>query len=238
MAPSSADRTRQINWPYTSWLLAIHVVALLALVPWFFSWAGVVSFFVYYLFGMLGITVCLHRLLTHRSFACPLWLERTLSVLAAGTVQDSPAYWVSIHRRHHNFSDRERDPHSPELGLFWAHVGWLLVRPADMQSGRMIARYAEGRDARSVPGLDGAQRQLVQAGRWRHGRRSTWLGLAGGLMAGKSLMECRAARPEHSGLGRRAADRPAGTSPGRSIRSRIAGAIAITRPPTTAATTR
>ena len=189
MAPSSADRTRQINWSYTSWLLAIHAVALLALVPWFFSWAGVVSFFVcYYLFGTLGITVCLHRLLTHRSFACPLWLERTLSVLAAGTVQDSPAYWVAVHRRHHNFSDRERDPHSPELGLFWAHVGWLLVKTSDMQSGRMIARYAK--DVMRDP----FQAWMERNDNWFKLVLASWaalygLGLAGGLIAGKSLME-------------------------------------------------
>jgi stearoyl-CoA desaturase (delta-9 desaturase) len=188
-APSSTERTRQVNRKYAFWLTFIHLIALLALVPWFFSWAGVAAFaLLYYLCGTLGITVCLHRLLTHRSFSCPLWFERTLSVLAACTIQDSPAYWVAIHRRHHNFSDRERDPHSPEEGLFWAHAGWLLVQTSDMQSTRMIARYA--RDVVRDP----FQAWLERDDNWFKLAMLSWaalyiVGLVGGLIAGDSLVE-------------------------------------------------
>ena len=62
--------------------LAIHAVAALALVPWFFSWTGVILLFAgLYVFGVLGINLCFHRALTHRGLACPLWLERSFAFL-------------------------------------------------------------------------------------------------------------------------------------------------------------
>src|SRR5262245_18993826 len=72
----------QILWPYLFSLIAIHLLALLAFIPWLFSWTGVVlALCGLYLFGTLGINLCYHRLLTHRSFACPLWLERFLALI-------------------------------------------------------------------------------------------------------------------------------------------------------------
>jgi fatty-acid desaturase len=121
-----------------------HALAALALLPAFFSWSGVVLATMGLLvFGVLGINVGFHRLLTHRSFQCPLWLEHTLAVLGTCSLQFAPAFWVAIHRRHHHHPDSEMDPHSPLRSFFWAHFGWLLVRrPADMRPGVMINRYA------------------------------------------------------------------------------------------------
>jgi hypothetical protein len=56
-------------------IAGIHLIALLAFVPWFFSWTGLaLTFLGLYVFGSLGISLCYHRLLTHRSLACPKWL--------------------------------------------------------------------------------------------------------------------------------------------------------------------
>jgi stearoyl-CoA desaturase (delta-9 desaturase) len=123
--------------------IVCHLLALLALLPMFFSWTGVVVAAAGILaFGVLGINVGFHRLLTHRSFSCPLWLEHVFAVLGTCSAQFSPAFWVAIHRRHHHFSDDEMDPHSPLRSFFWAHCGWLLVRPDDMKPAVMIDRYA------------------------------------------------------------------------------------------------
>ena len=121
-----------------------HLLAALALVPWFFSWTGVVLFAVgIYVFGILGINIGFHRLLTHRSFTCPLWLERTFAILGTCGLQFAPPYWVAVHRRHHHYTDEERDPHSPLRSFFWSHFGWLLVvRPHDMKPAVMTDRYA------------------------------------------------------------------------------------------------
>ena len=57
-------------------------------------------------------------------------------------MQDSPPHWVAAHRKHHQFADGEKDPHSPLVSFFWAHMGWLLVRVDDMKPGPLIDRYA------------------------------------------------------------------------------------------------
>jgi len=95
-----------------------------------------------FVFGVLGINIGFHRLLTHRSFSCPLWLEHLFAVLGTCALQFSPAFWVAVHRRHHHYADEDRDPHSPLRSFFWSHFGWLLVRPADMKPAVMIDRYS------------------------------------------------------------------------------------------------
>ena len=125
--------------------LAVHAIAALAFFPWFFSWTGVVLFLLgVQVFGTLGINIGYHRLLTHRSFSCPLWLERTLAVLGACCLEFPPAYWAAIHRRHHQFSDEEQDPHTPLVSFLWAHFVWLIERkPADMKPRQMTEKYAK-----------------------------------------------------------------------------------------------
>src|SRR5262249_30248828 len=83
-----------------------------------------------------------HRLLTHRGFRCPKWLEHTLAVLGVCTLQDSPARWVMVHRMHHQHSDRQTDPHSPLVTFFWGHVGWLLVENRQLSRLETYERYA------------------------------------------------------------------------------------------------
>ena len=120
-----------------------HVLAVLTFFPWFFSWTGVVLLFLGVLLtGVLGLNVGFHRLLTHRGFSCPLWLEHTLAVLGTLALQFSPPLWVAVHRRHHHHSDQEKDPHSPLKGFIWAHFGWLLMRSGDMKSKPLIDRYS------------------------------------------------------------------------------------------------
>jgi fatty-acid desaturase len=122
----------------------VHVIAALAAIPWFFSWTGVALLVAgIFVFGVLGINLCYHRLLTHRGFTCPLWLERTFATLAVCCMQESPPFWVAVHRRHHHHADDEHDPHSPLVSFFWAHVGWLVVRPDDMERKALIERYAK-----------------------------------------------------------------------------------------------
>ena len=124
--------------------VVIHLLAALAFFPWFFSWTGVILLVAgCCLFGILGINVCFHRLLTHRSFSCPRWLEYAFAVLAVCSMQDSPPHWVAVHRRHHQFADEEQDPHSPLVSFFWAHMGWLMVKMDDMKRGPLIERYAK-----------------------------------------------------------------------------------------------
>jgi fatty-acid desaturase len=121
-----------------------HLIAVLAFFPWFFSWTGVALFVAgFFVFGTLGINVGYHRLLTHRGFSCPPWLERTLVILGVCALQDAPDYWVATHRKHHQFTDEEQDPHSPIVSFFWAHMGWLCVKSDEMNRRLLTERYAK-----------------------------------------------------------------------------------------------
>ncbi|MDC0680776.1 acyl-CoA desaturase [Sorangium atrum] len=74
----------------------------------------------------LSTVVGLHRLLSHRAFRCPKWVEYALVSVAMISGQGSPIAWVATHRRHHAHTDREGDVHSPRRGLWYAHLGWIL----------------------------------------------------------------------------------------------------------------
>ncbi len=195
-APSDVGRQHGTARPAVRWakdyvysFAAIHLIATLAFLPWFFSWTGVVLLVAgLYVFGVLGINICYHRLLTHRSFACPRWLECTLAILAICSAQDSPPHWVAVHRRHHQFADEEQDPHSPLVSFFWSHIGWLLVRPNDMDRFALIAQYA--RDVARDPFYS----WLARRGNWMKIAMASWLvffagGFAAVALSGGSAME-------------------------------------------------
>ncbi|GGT37887.1 acyl-CoA desaturase [Nonomuraea spiralis] len=91
---------------------------------------------VFYVVTGLGVTVGFHRLLTHRSFTARPWLRAVLAVAGSMSFQGNLIDWVAVHRRHHAFTDRPGDPHSPYRygtglggrlrGLAHAHLGWLF----------------------------------------------------------------------------------------------------------------
>jgi stearoyl-CoA desaturase (delta-9 desaturase) len=133
----------QVDWPYAVSFALYHGLALLAFVPWFFSWTGLSAFLLgIYVFGTLGINLCYHRLLTHRSFTCPKWLEHFLAILGVCCLQDTPARWVAVHRMHHQHSDEPEDPHSPLVTFFWGHMGWLLVPNNKLARMDLFERYS------------------------------------------------------------------------------------------------
>ncbi|MEX2672404.1 MAG: fatty acid desaturase [Phycisphaeraceae bacterium] len=131
-----------LNWPYTVAITAVHVLALAALVPWLFTWTGLIVMILgVHVFGQ-GINMCYHRQLTHRSFRTPRWLEHFFVVLALCCMQDTPGKWVATHRYHHNHSDKQPDPHSPLVTFLWSHVGWLLIRNRHTHSISTYQRFA------------------------------------------------------------------------------------------------
>lgn len=140
--PSKVNRHRYV-WPYIYGIGTYHVLALLAFVPWFFSWTGLLSVPIgIYLFGTLGINLCYHRILTHQGMIVPKWLERTFALLGVCCLQDTPARWVAIHRLHHLHSDEQEDPHSPLVNFIWGHIGWLFLRNDQTDNISTYERYA------------------------------------------------------------------------------------------------
>jgi fatty-acid desaturase len=141
---AAAPQRRKIAWRYTLVLIGVHLGAAFAFVPWFFSWTGVILAVIgLHLFGIIGITVCYHRLLTHRAFACPKWIEHTLAIIGLLGMQDAPARWVAVHRLHHQHADEARDPHSPAESFWWSHIGWMLVAHPELTRYGIYERYAK-----------------------------------------------------------------------------------------------
>jgi stearoyl-CoA desaturase (delta-9 desaturase) len=97
------------------------------------SWSDIAVFAITYAFTALGVTVGFHRHFTHRSFKTKGPIRAALAIFGSAAIEGPIISWVADHRKHHAFSDREGDPHSPHghdgvlRGLFHAHVGWLFI---------------------------------------------------------------------------------------------------------------
>ncbi|MFZ5732805.1 MAG: acyl-CoA desaturase [Pseudomonadota bacterium] len=134
----------QPDWPNIFLIGGYHIAAVLAFLPIYFTWTGViVAIVTARLTGLIGINVCYHRLLTHRGFTCPKWLEHAMVVVAICCVQDTPARWVAVHRRHHQHADDQPDPHSPLVNFFWGHIGWVLFKNPELSRLGIYDRYAK-----------------------------------------------------------------------------------------------
>jgi stearoyl-CoA desaturase (delta-9 desaturase) len=118
----------------------VPFLALLAGVPilwgWGIGWTDLVLALIFYFGSGMGVTIGYHRLFTHGSFRANRGLKIALAVAGSLAVEGPVIRWVADHRRHHAFSDREGDPHSPwrfgdsvsglTKGFFFAHIGWLF----------------------------------------------------------------------------------------------------------------
>ena len=115
------------TWGTIVFMVAIHILSLVALQPKFWSLPAVTSLlFFYWVTACLGVTLGYHRLLSHRSFVVPRWLERFFATCGAISCQHGPIDWVGLHRHHHSFSDTEVDHHNSKKGFWWSHMGWMF----------------------------------------------------------------------------------------------------------------
>jgi stearoyl-CoA desaturase (delta-9 desaturase) len=131
--------------------MVVPLLALAAAVPlawgWGLSWLDVGLALVFYVLTGLGVTVGFHRHFTHGSFKAKRPLRVALAVVGSTAFQGGVIGWVADHRRHHAFSDKEGDPHSPWLfgtgpaamvrGFWHSHMGWILGR--DRTNARRFA---------------------------------------------------------------------------------------------------
>ena len=118
----------------------VPFAATIAAVPlawgWGIGWTDVILMVAWYLVSSLGITVGFHRFFTHGSFKANRGLKIALAIAGSMAIEGPVIRWVADHRRHHAFSDREGDPHSPwrfgntlgglTKGFWFAHVGWFF----------------------------------------------------------------------------------------------------------------
>ncbi|XFA71790.1 acyl-CoA desaturase [Thermosynechococcaceae cyanobacterium Okahandja] len=127
------------NWGVILFMSVVHLGALLAFVPGLFSVnALILCGVLYWVSGGLGITLGWHRLVTHRSFQCPKWLEYFFVFCGSLACEGGIIEWVGLHRNHHLHSDQELDQHNSQRGFWWSHMGWMLVTvPAKAEVERL-----------------------------------------------------------------------------------------------------
>jgi stearoyl-CoA desaturase (delta-9 desaturase) len=136
-------RTKQrgINGLSVTVFSIFHLGAIVAL--FYFSWSAFfLALALYWVSLSLGIGAGYHRLLTHRAFKSPKWVERSLAVCGALALEGGPIAWVATHRIHHRFSDKEGDPHTPCDGKWWSHILWMLLGESTQNHTLQFSRYA------------------------------------------------------------------------------------------------
>jgi len=118
--------TQPVNWITVFFMGAFHVGAVVAL--FMFAWKPfLVACLLWWVAGGFGIGMGYHRLLTHRGYKTPKWMEYVLTVCGTLALEGGPIFWVGTHRVHHQNTDKEGDPHSPRDGGLWAHMGWIMT---------------------------------------------------------------------------------------------------------------
>ena len=122
--------------------LLIPMAALVASVPVLWGWGigpvDIALAVAFWLISGLGVTVGFHRYFTHGAFKANRGVKIALAIAGMMSVQGPVITWVADHRRHHAYSDREGDPHSPWLfgtsavaltkGFWHSHMGWMFTR--------------------------------------------------------------------------------------------------------------
>ena len=133
--------SNKIHLKNTAIVVSFHALAIVAL--FYFSWQNLIVLLILnWMVASLGIGIGFHRLLTHRGFKTPKWLEYSLTVLGSLAIQDGAIKWVATHRIHHAHTETEKDPHSPRgLGGVWAHVGWIMRGTAQEHDAPTLSRY-------------------------------------------------------------------------------------------------
>lgn len=122
-------RWSNLNVTVTLAIVIVHIMAIMA--PFYFSWDAFWAFLALTLLTTLGVTLCYHRFLTHRSFKTYKWFEYLLTIITCLSWQGGPMTWVGNHRIHHRYSDEEGDPHTPKEGFDWSHILWMFFNSSE-----------------------------------------------------------------------------------------------------------
>jgi stearoyl-CoA desaturase (delta-9 desaturase) len=135
------QHTRHINWGSLFWLSMMHTGAIAAL--WYFSSANFAAFILFYFVtGCIGITMTYHRMIAHRTFAVPKWLERICVTCGALAMEGGPIKWTGHHRQHHSHPDTQLDPHNSRLGFFYCHMGWTFKWREEFDNPNKLRKFA------------------------------------------------------------------------------------------------
>ena len=93
--------------------------------------------------AVLGTTIYLHRTATHMALTMNPAVEWMFKFSLWLTTGLSTKEWVAVHRKHHAFTDKEGDPHSPMLEGFWnVQLGNVFYYVREIKNTDVVERYA------------------------------------------------------------------------------------------------
>ena len=163
---SAIPLRRRIYRPYIYLTLVVHIFAIAALFQ--ATQRGIIAFgIVYGITGCFGISLGYHRLLTHRTFQAPPWLETFLTLCGAISLQGGPIRWAASHRAHHRHEDRTGDAHARSRGFLWSHMLWTFMKAPNGFRSRHLARQVP--DVASRPAVAWIERHYVAINLVAHG---------------------------------------------------------------------
>ena len=131
--------------------------------------------------AVIATSVYLHRALAHRALRLHPVVDRCFRAVLWLTTGQSRREWVAVHRKHHTFTDREGDPHSPRLLGFWNVQLWNVyyyMREArnprhdpDVRAGH---RGGLAGSRALLAGAESASRSASRCCAWSSGSGSAW----------------------------------------------------------------
>ncbi|XP_063385461.1 acyl-CoA Delta(11) desaturase-like [Cydia fagiglandana] len=142
LKPKAEKREYTILYHVVLLLAYLHIGALYGVYLGFTSakWATVVFNIFVYIAGSYGVSAGVHRLWSHRAYKAKMPLQIMLMLMQSLTGQTTIFNWARDHRLHHKYCDTDADPHSSARGVFFSHIGWLLVKrhPECLQRGKEV----------------------------------------------------------------------------------------------------
>ncbi|MGM0562917.1 MAG: acyl-CoA desaturase [Pseudomonadota bacterium] len=154
LSPSQGSTGKSaIDWLRVIPFIAMHLACVAVL------WVGVSPVAVWvavalYLVRMFAITAFYHRYFAHRTFKTSRPVQFVFALLGASATQRGPLWWAAHHRQHHGSADTEDDPHTPQKGLWWSHMGWFLSTGHFRADYRRVADWARYPELRWLDRFD------------------------------------------------------------------------------------
>ena len=138
---NSAHFLRNVRWTNSAFLIGTLLTSFIGLPIFIYHYGGQINWWLHgsvfvamFIASGLSITLGYHRLFSHLSFKAS-WPVRLLTLIFGATAMENSALeWCSDHRRHHKHTDDDEDPYSIQRGFFFAHMGWIMMRPIGGES--------------------------------------------------------------------------------------------------------
>ncbi|CAG8669311.1 24004_t:CDS:2 [Racocetra persica] len=127
---------KHVDWIHAILLGSLPLIALYGLLTTEIQRKTAIWSIIYYYITGMGITAGHHRLWAHRAYKASRPFEIFLIFACSGAVEGSIRWWCRGHRAHHRWTDTDADPYNANKGLFYSHIGWMLLKQNPNRVGR------------------------------------------------------------------------------------------------------